>query len=209
MLKTASKSHEMIEGFFPATAMPDSSWWQALWPQPEKMLADLGVEPGMTAIDLCCGDGLFTAPLALMTRRVVAIDLDPEMVRIAQTRVSASGATNCKFIVGDAYDIAKLAPEPADFVLIANTFHGVPDKPRLARAVAAVLKPAGRFAIVNWRRLPREETTVLGQPRGPQTEMRMEPEDVAAAVEPAGFNLVGVVDLPPYHYGAIFQMPAE
>ena len=199
----------MIEGFFPATAMPDSVWWQALWPHPDQMFADLGVEPGMTAIDLCCGDGLFTAPLALMTRRVVAIDLDPEMVRIAQTRMTTSGATNCKFIVGDTHDIAELAPEPADFVLMANTFHGVPDKPRLARAVAAVLRPAGRFAIVNWRRRPREETTVLGQPRGPQTELRMAPSDVVAAVEPAGFNLVGVVELPPYHYGAILQKPAE
>lgn len=198
----------MIAGFFPATVMPDSAWWEALWPQPGKVLADLGIEPEMTVIDLCCGDGLFTVPLARMARRVIAIDLDPEMVQIAQTRVIASGATNCKFIVGDAYDIARLAPQPADFVLIANTFHGIPDKPRLARAVAAVLKPAGRFVIVNWHRRPRDETIVLGQPRGPKTELRMTPADVSAAVEPVGFNRVGVIELPPYHYGAIFQKPA-
>ncbi len=201
------KNSEVIEGFFPATAMPDSGWWQALWPQPGKVLADLGIEPEMEVIDLCCGDGLFTAPLARMARRVVAIDLDPEMLWIAQARVTAVRATNSTFIVGDAYDVAKLAPEPADFVLMANTFHGVPDKPRLARAVAAVLKPAGRFAIVNWHRRQREETAVLGQPRGPQTELRMTPADVAAVVEPAGLNLIGVIELPPYHYGAIFQKP--
>ena len=145
----------------------------------------------MTAIDLCCGDGLFTVPLARMARRVIAIDLDPEMMRIAEVRIIASGAANCKFIVGDAYDLAKIAPEPADFVLMANTFHGVPDKPRLARAVAAVLKPAGRFAIVNWHRRPREETTVLGQPRGPQTDLRMTSADVAAVVKLAGLNPAG------------------
>jgi SAM-dependent methyltransferase len=143
-----------------------------------------------------------------MTRSVVAIDLDPEMVRIAQARVTAAGATNCTFVVGDAYDVAKLAPEPADFVLMANTFHGAPDKLRLARAVAAVLKPAGQFAIVNWHRRPREETTVLGQPRGPQRELRMTPSDVAATVESAGLKSVGVIELPPYHYGAIFQNQA-
>jgi hypothetical protein len=52
-----------------------------------------------------------------------------------------------------------------------------------------------------------EETLVLGQPRGPQTGMT--PADVAAAVEPAGFILACVVELPPYHYGAIFQKPTE
>jgi ubiquinone/menaquinone biosynthesis C-methylase UbiE len=201
MLKTSG----VIDGFFPATAMPDPAWWQVLWPQPGKVLADLGIEPTMTVIDLCCGDGLFTTALVRMARRVVAIDLDPEMVRIAQARVAAAGATNCTFIVGDAYHIAGLASEPVDFVLMANTFHGVPDKQRLARAVATALKPAGRFAIVNWHRRPREETVVLAQARGPQTEFRMTPDDVAAAVEPAGFILAGVVELPPYHYGAIFQ----
>ncbi len=86
----------MIEGFFPATSMPDSDWWQALWPQPGKVLADLGIEPEMTVIDLCCGDGLFAAPLARMARRVVAIDLDPEMLRIAQERVTTVGAQTAR-----------------------------------------------------------------------------------------------------------------
>ena len=63
---------------------------------------------------------------------------------------------------------------------------GVSEKGRFAGAVAAVLKPGDRFAVVNWRPRPREETTVLGRPRGPKTEMRMTPAAVAAAVEPAG-----------------------
>jgi ubiquinone/menaquinone biosynthesis C-methylase UbiE len=135
----------VIDGFFPATAMPDPDWWQALWPEPEKVLSHLGIEPGMTVVDLCCGDGLFTTALVRMARRVVGIDLDPEMVRITQTKIAAAGATNCTFVVGDACNVATLVPEPTDFVLMANTFHGVPDKRRLARAVAAVLKPAGRL----------------------------------------------------------------
>jgi hypothetical protein len=44
----------------------------------------------------------------------------------------------------------------------------------LARVVAASLKPEGQFPIVNWHRRPREETVILGQPRGPKAEMRIE-----------------------------------
>jgi len=198
---------ESIQGMFPATSMPDAAWWQALWPQPETVLADIGMKPGMHVVDLCCGDGLFTVPLAKMACRVIAIDLDPEMVNLTRAQVAAAGATNCTFVVGDAYDVAEFVTEPVDLVLIANTFHGVPDKERLARAVAAVLKPGGRLSVINWHRRPREETVVLGQARGPKTEIRMEPGDVVAAIEPAGLKLARVADLPPYHYNAIFEKP--
>ena len=197
----------MTVGFFPATAMPDPDWWQTLWPQPTQVLADLEVAPGTeTAVDLCCGDGLFTAPLARLAQYVVAIDIDPRMLARAREKVVAvSDAGTCEFIEGDAYDVARLVSRSADVMLIANTFHGVPDKTRLARGVAAVLKPGGRFIVINWHRRPREETTVLGQPRGPRTEMRITPEEVAAAVTPAGLRPTHVVELSPYHYGAIFQ----
>jgi SAM-dependent methyltransferase len=90
---------------------------------------------------------------------------------------------NCDFAQGDAYDIARLVPRLVYFVFLANAFHGVPVGRRLAAAVHEVLKPAGRFAIVNWHRRPREDTTVLGEPRGPQTELRNSPEQTIDAVE--------------------------
>src|SRR5205823_2703887 len=77
--------------------------------------------------------------------------------------------------------------------------------PAIARTVVAILKPEGQFGVVNWHRRPREETLVFGQPRGPRTEMRMEPRDVAVIVEPAGLLLNRTVEFPPYHYRAMFR----
>jgi len=54
------------------------------------------------------------------------------------------------------------------------------------------------------RPMCEEETTVLDQPRGTETDLRMEPEDVRAVVEPAGFIFERIVEVGPYHYGAIF-----
>jgi len=53
-----------LPGFFPATAMPDCDWWQALWPRPQRVLATLGIRPETEVVDLCCGDGLFTGSSA-------------------------------------------------------------------------------------------------------------------------------------------------
>lgn len=196
-----------MEGFFPATAMPDAEWWNALWPRPEHVIAKLGIAREAAVVDLCCGDGLFTIPLGRATRQLIAIDLDPAMLDLARARATAAGMANCVFKVGDAYDLVALVTHPQDFILMANTFHGVPDKPRLARAVMSVLRPGGRFAVINWHRRPREETVVLGRPRGPRTEMRMTPEEVTQAVASAGLRPVTVVALPPYHYAAILDRP--
>lgn len=186
--------------------MPDTGWWPALFSDPAAILTSVGIGPGMEVVDLCCGDGHFTVPLARLARHVFAIDLDRALLEVARRRlVEAGRADQCDFIEGDAYEIARLVPRPVDFVFLANAFHGVPDKARLSTAVRSALKPGSRFAIVNWHARPREETTVLGEPRGPATELRMAPDDAIAAVEPSGLKLRELVEVPPYHYAAVFE----
>jgi SAM-dependent methyltransferase len=201
----------MIErpaGFFEGTEMPTAGWWEALWPTPGDVLIAVGMASTMEVVDLCSGDGWFTLPMAKLARHVVAIDIDEKLLAVARTRLVESNVTNCTFVADDAYDLARHVRQPLDFVFMANAFHGVPDKPRLARVVREVLKPTGRFAIVNWHQRPREQTTVLGEPRGPQTDLRMSPEQTIAVVEPAGLKLTRLVEVLPYHYGAVFQRAA-
>jgi SAM-dependent methyltransferase len=194
-------------GFFQGTEMPNAGWWEALWPDPSGVLAAVGLKAGTDVIDLCLGDGWFTLQIAKIAQQVVAIDIERKLLEVARHRLKESGVNNCDFVAGDAYQLATLVPDPVDFVFMANAFHGVPDKFRLAQAVCESLKPAGRFAIVNWHQLPREETPILGEPRGPKTELRMSPAQTIAAVEPTGLKLAQLLEIPPYHYGAVFERP--
>jgi len=191
---------------FPATSMPDRDWWAALWPHPDEVLRAIGIAPDMTVLDLCCGDGYFTAPLArLVHGKVIALDIDCAMLEQAKVEVSQAGVSVQRWICADAMTLDSHVDERVDFVLMANTFHGVPDQSGLARAVRSVLRPQGLFAVINWYPVQRERTPVLGKPRGPRAEIRMSPEAVAAAVQPAGFIVVKTVGLSPYHYGAIIK----
>ena len=192
--------------FFPATLMPDRDWWTALWPDPEAVLLDTGLEPVMRAVDLCCGDGHFTAPLCRLVRGPVwALDLDPEL--LAETRKRCRDHPDLRALRGDAMDLLRWIETPVDFVFMANTFHGVPDRTGLAGVVSEALAPGGRFVVVNWCPRPREETRVLGLPRGPDTALRMPPDEVVRVVDPSGLRLERVVDVGPYHYGAVFRKP--
>jgi SAM-dependent methyltransferase len=192
-------------GFFEGTEMPTAGWWEALWSNPVGVLIKVGVKSDMDVIDLCSGDGWFTLQIAKLARHVIAIDIDPALLEVARHRLAEGGVENCDFVVGNACDIGRLWPRPVDFVFLANAFHGVPDRLPLARSVRDALNPSGRFAIINWHSRPREKTTVLGEPRGPRTELRMSPDQTIAAAELGDLRFSKLVDVPPYHYGAVFE----
>lgn len=150
-------------GYFPPRRCPIAIGGKPCGRTPWGVLRGLGVEPGMTAVDLCCGDGYFTAPLAaIVDGRVYGVDLDPALLDLARGEVEHRGGRVRQWICGDARDLPELLAQQVDFVLLANTFHGVPEKTLLACNVATVLRPGGRFAIVNWRPLAREQTVFFG-----------------------------------------------
>jgi SAM-dependent methyltransferase len=170
-------------GFFEGTEMPAAGWWEALWSDPVGVLVKVGVKSDMDVIDLCAVDGWFTLQVAKLAGHVVAIDIVPALLEVARHRLEESGVQNCDFAVGNAYDLWRLWPRPVDFGFLANAFHGVPDRLRLARSVTDALHPSGRFAIINWDPWPRETTAVLGELRGPRTELPMSPDQAIKAAE--------------------------
>lgn len=188
--------------------MPDAGWWEALFSDPAAILKSVGLPSGSYAVDLCSGDGWFTLQMARMARHVLALDIDASLLERSRTRLLESGATNCTFVAGDANELQSMAPEPADFVFLANALHGVPDRPKLIRAIKAALKPDGILVVVNWHDRPREETRVFGEPRGPSSELRMSPSKTIEAIRLGGFIHEKTVEIPPYHYGAVFRKPA-
>jgi len=179
----------MITGFFQGTEMPTAGWWEALWPDPAKVLASIGLKPNMEVVDLCSGDGWFTLQIAKVAHHVVAIDIDRALLDLARLRLTESGVTNCDFVEGDAYDIAKLTQETSDFVFMANAFHGVPDRPRLARAVLAALKPGGVYGLVD--NSARAGTGAADA----NTLHRIDESFEIKEIESAGFKLVATSDI--------------
>jgi SAM-dependent methyltransferase len=111
------------------------------------------VTRGQTAVDIGCGLGYFSLALAELVGsagKVVALDVQPEMVRRARRRAERRG-------VADRIDFRVCEPrwlgvtDPADFVLAFWMVHEVADPRALFEEVRSLLRPAGRFLIAEPR----------------------------------------------------------
>jgi ubiquinone/menaquinone biosynthesis C-methylase UbiE len=116
---------------------------------PESLLAPY-VKPGMTAVDVGCGMGHFTIPLARITGprgRVIAVDLQQRMLDALVRRAEKAGVADR--ITPHRCQKASLGVAgPADFALAFWMAHEVPDKPRFFRELLALLTEGGRLLLV-------------------------------------------------------------
>lgn len=179
--------------------MPDSDWWHALWPDPHAVIQSCNLPVNSIVLDVCCGDGYFTQALADNAEHVYGVDLDHELLEAAQKR----NLTNCTWIQADAMHIFSVMPRSVDVIFLANTFHGIPDPAAMLIECASTLRSHGYLVIINWHKRPREETVVLGLPRGPKTELRMDPREVQDLAH--AFTLCKICDVSPYHYAQVFM----
>ncbi len=108
------------------------------------------IQPGATVMDIGCGPGYFTIPMAQMageTGRVIAVDLQKSMLDKMLYRAELLGlggrleAIQCK-----PDDI--MVREQADFILSFWMVHEVRDAGLFFRQVAAAMKKDSRYLLV-------------------------------------------------------------
>jgi ubiquinone/menaquinone biosynthesis C-methylase UbiE len=119
---------------------------------PQKILGPY-IAPGMTALDVGCGMGLFSIAIAKMVGdqgQVIAVDLQQKMLDVVRRRAEKAGVAQRIRTHRCEADNLNLAAA-ADFVLAFAMVHEVPDTKRLLSQIYACLKPSGRFLIAEPR----------------------------------------------------------
>ena len=116
---------------------------------PKRILRGL-VHEGDTVVDLGCGPGFFSLPLARIageTGRVIAVDVQEAMLSRLRRRAEKAGlASRIHAHLAEHDNIG--VNEPADFILAFYMVHEVRDRDKLLRQVHHILKPGGRFLLV-------------------------------------------------------------
>jgi ubiquinone/menaquinone biosynthesis C-methylase UbiE len=114
----------------------------------ERATAGLANADKLLAIDLACGPGTYTRPLAARVRQAIGADLTPAMVEKARAEAARDGITNIEFVCADIYALP-FADGVAGIVSCGYAFHHMTDPPRALAEMARVLQPGGRMALTD------------------------------------------------------------
>ncbi len=107
------------------------------------------VAEGMTALDIGCGGGFVAIGLARLvgpSGRVIAADLQPEMLAAVEARAVREGVAARVELLRTVPDRLGVAG-PVDFGVAFFMVHEVPDRTALLREIFAALRPGGRLFI--------------------------------------------------------------
>jgi ubiquinone/menaquinone biosynthesis C-methylase UbiE len=183
--------------------MPEESMWIEFF-DPATVLQSLRLTANCgDVVDFGCGYGTFTLSAARMiSGKVHALDIEPEMIDITRTKAEKEGLGNVRVCLRDfVAEGSGLPSASVGYVMLFNILHA--ERPEvLLRESARILKPHGLLAIIHWRYDP-------STPRGPSMDIRPRPEQCRDWAVEQGLVLLdpGILDLPPYHYGMVFERP--
>ncbi|MFN8174856.1 MAG: methyltransferase domain-containing protein [Solirubrobacteraceae bacterium] len=124
----------------------------------EALVGELGITPGLSVLDLGCGDGTTAVPSAQRGADVLGVDIASNLVAAGNERVRRLGLTNLSFQEGDASDLGELEDERFDVVM---SIFGAMFAPRpfdVAKEMVRVTRPGGRVVMGNW--IPGDPTLV-------------------------------------------------
>jgi ubiquinone/menaquinone biosynthesis C-methylase UbiE len=120
---------------------------------PRKLIEALQVKKGQTVADVGCGNGFYSLQLAKLVGpegRVLAVDIQPEMLELLKQRADEAGIDNIEPILSTQAD-PKLPPGEVDLILLVDVYHEFSYPDRMLQAMRASLSRDGRIALAEYR----------------------------------------------------------
>jgi ubiquinone/menaquinone biosynthesis C-methylase UbiE len=168
----------------------------------ELLFPALHLKAGEAVLDLGCGEGRYTLPLAFRVGRegtVYGADLWEEGLATLQGKARTEGLANIHTLLADVSQSLPFGDGSVDLVLLATVLHDLAEAGQAQGALAEIarlVKEGGRLAVLEFKK--------IAGPPGPPLHIRLSPEEVAILLQPYGFTPGEITDLGPHIYLMLF-----
>ncbi len=151
------------------------------WQRPSEVVARMQIADGSTVADLGTGTGYFVPYLSRAVGErghVLALDIEPDMVRYVKERAAREKLANVEARVVPL-DGPGLEAASVDRVLVADTWHHIPERGAYVKKLRDALRAGGAVFVVDY---------TLESKMGPPKQHRLAPEQVVAELEAGGLK---------------------
>ena len=142
--------------------------------QPQKMIAALGLKSTDIVADIGAGTGYISQLLARQVPegKVLAVDVQPEMIALLQQRIKKSKITNIQPQLGTEQS-PELPAASIDLAIMVDAYHEFSYPHEMMAGIVSALKPGGRFVLTEYR---GEDPLVFIKPHHKTTQKQIQYE---------------------------------
>jgi len=120
---------------------------------PTRLIGALKLTPGDVVADIGAGSGYHAfrmAPLVGPKGKVLAVDIQPEMLDLIRYKMKRTGVTNVEPVLGKIDD-PKLPAASVDLILMVDVYHEFSHPHEMTVKMLEALRPGGRLVFVEFR----------------------------------------------------------
>lgn len=166
------------------------------------LIERLPLSPGDVVADIGAGTGYFSIPIAkrVPQGRVLAVDIQQEMLDIIERRQRNGAPANIETVLGTISD-PNLPASTVDLILLVDAYHEFSHPHEMGTAMADALKPGGKLILVEYR---AEDSAVPIKPLHKMSERQAIDE-----MRAIGLQHLRTEDFLPQQHFMVFEKSAE
>lgn len=173
---------------------------RAAWQKPDEVVTALDLTGSETIVDLGAGSGYFAFRFAeaLPRGRVIAADIEPEMIRHLHHKAMTDGVRNLEAVLIQAD--APTIPNGVDLVFICDVLHHVSNRPAWLSKITKAMASGARLVLIEFKE--------GDLPEGPPPLVKIPRDELVKLVTDAGLVLASErAKLLPYQTFLVFEKP--
>jgi ubiquinone/menaquinone biosynthesis C-methylase UbiE len=155
---------------------------RAIWQKPDSVVSYMNLKGDETIADVGAGSGYFSFRFAnaLPKGKVVAIDIEPEMIMHIHHKVLASKIKNMEVVLATADD--PKVPAKANIVFICDVLHHLTNRAQWLATLYSEITKGTKLILIEFRE--------GDLPQGPPEKMKITSKEMLALMTGAGFTLI-------------------